>query len=112
MTPHGRDGRININTADFLVLGSLSDQIQPDMVEALLEYRDMEGADLENPLWYKSVSGFPSFIDIPPEIITTKSSYFEIFAEVFMEKMRKKVHGIVARRGAGSNTEVVSWKTE
>lgn len=111
VTPHGRDGKININTADPLVLGALSEQIEPDMVDGMLTYRDYEDSDLGNPEWYKWAPGFPSDIIIPPTLITTSSAYFEIFTEVVMEKMRKKVRGVVAR-GPGSRTELIFWKVE
>ena len=111
VTPHGRDGRININTADPFVLGALSDQIEPDMVDGLLTYRDFEDNDLGNPEWYKWAPGFPGDIIIPPTLITTSSYYFEISTEVFRERMRKKVRGMVAR-GPGSITELVYWKIE
>jgi len=111
ITPYGRDGKININTADPLVLGALSDQIEPDMVDGMLTYRDYEDSDLGNPEWYKWAPGFPSDIEIPPTLITTASSYFEIYTDVGMEKMRKKVRGMVAR-GPGSRTELIYWKIE
>ncbi|MDX1775187.1 MAG: type II secretion system minor pseudopilin GspK [Desulfobulbales bacterium] len=111
VTPHGRDGKININTAEPLILSALSDQIEPDMVDSILTYRDYEDSDLTNPDWYKWAPGFPGDIEIPPELITTKSSFFEINTEVVVEKMRKKVRGMVAR-GQGSTTELIYWKIE
>jgi len=111
VTPHGTDGRININTADPLVLGALSAQIAPDMVDGMLTYRDNEDSDLSNPEWYKWVPGFPSDIEISPALITTASVYFEISTEVAREKMHKKVRGMIAR-GPGSGTELIYWKVE
>jgi len=111
VTPHGRDGKININTAEPLVLGALSGQIEPDMVDGMLTYRDYEDSDLGNPEWYKLAPGFPGDIIIPPTLITTSSSYFEIVTEVVREKMRKKVRGMIAR-GPGSGTGLIYWKTE
>jgi general secretion pathway protein K len=111
MTPHGRDGKININTADPLMLGALSELIEPDMVDGMLTYRDYEDSDLTNAEWYKWAPGFPSDIIIPPTLITTSSAYFEISTEVVVEKMRKKVRGMVAR-GPGSRTELIYWKIE
>jgi len=111
VTPHGRDGRINMNTAEPLVLGALSEQIDPDMVDGMLIYRDYEDSDLSNPEWYKLAPGFPGDIIIPPTLITTSSSYFEIVTEVAREKMRKKVRGMIAR-GPGSGTRLIYWKTE
>jgi hypothetical protein len=81
------------------------------MVEGMLTYRDFEDSDLANPEWYKLSPGFPGDVVIPPELITTSSSYFEIFTEVVREKMRKKVHGMIAR-GPGTKTELIYWKTE
>lgn len=111
VTPHGRDGRININTADPFVLGALAEEIEPDMVDGMLAYRDFEDNDLSNPEWYTWAPGFPGDITIPPELITTSSSYFEIMTEVFRGKMKKKVRGLVVR-GPGSRTEMVYWKIE
>ena len=76
------------------------------MVDSILTYRDDEDSDLSNPEWYKTAPGFPSDIVIPPDLITTSSSYFEIKTEVVREKMRKKVRGMVVR-GAGGATELV-----
>jgi len=111
VTPHGIDGKININTADPLVLGALSEQIEPDMVDGMLTYRDYEDSDLSNPEWYKEAPGFPGDIIIPPTLITTSSNYFEIATEVVRENMRKKVRGMIAR-GSGTGTELIYWKIE
>ncbi len=111
VTPYGTDGKVNINTADPFVLRALSDQMEPDMVDSILTYRDNEDSNLSNPEWYKTAPGFPSDIVIPPDIITTSSSYFEITTEVVREKMRKKVRGMVVRE-AGSATELINWKIE
>jgi len=111
VTPYGTDGKVNINTAEPLVLGALTEQIDLDMVDSMLAYRDYEDTDLSNPEWYKAAPGFPGDIVIPPGLITTASSYFEVSAEVVREKMRKKVHGLIAR-GPGNRTELVYWKTE
>jgi general secretion pathway protein K len=111
VTPHGRDGKININTAGALVLGALSEQIEPDMVDGMLTYRDDEDSDLSNTDWYKEAPGFPGDIIIPPTLITTSSTYFEIVTEVVRKQVRKKVRGMIAR-GSGTATELIYWKIE
>ena len=111
VTPHASDGKININTADAMVLGALSEQMEQDMVDAILTYREDEDNDLENPEWYKSAPGFPGDVVIPLELITTSSVFFEISAEVVSEKIQRKVRGLVAR-GPDSTTELVFWKIE
>jgi general secretion pathway protein K len=111
VTPWGRDGKVNINTADPLLLRALSDQIDVDMVDGMLNYREMEEADLSDPGWYKHAPGFPGDVTIPPELITTASSFFEISTEVVLDDMSRKVRGMIAR-GPGSRTEIVYWKIE
>ena len=109
VTPHGKDGKININTADAYVLGALSEQIDQDMVGGMLDFRDDEENYLGNQDWYKSF--VPGDIVIPPTLLTVSSSFFEILTEVALENKRKKVRGMV-RRGPGSRTELVYWKIE
>jgi general secretion pathway protein K len=111
VTPHGRDGKININTADAMVLGALSEQLEQDMVDSLLTYRDDVDNDLGSPEWYKLAPGFPGDVILPPELITTSSSFFEISIEVVLGKMQRKVLGLVAR-GPGSTTQLLYWKIE
>jgi len=111
VTPFGRDGKININTANAMVLGALSELMEPDIVDSLLTYRDDPDNDLGNPDWYKAAPGFPGDIVIPPELVTTSSTFFEISTDVVLGKMHRKVHGLIAR-GPGSNTKLVYWKIE
>ena len=102
------DGKININTADAFVLGALSKDIDQDMVDEMLTFRDNEENDLGDTGWYKTV--IPDDVNIPP-VLTTSSSFFEISTEVVLGNMRKKVRGMVAR-GPGSSTELVYWRIE
>lgn len=111
VTPHGRDGKININTADAFVLGALSEDIDQDMVDGMLTFRDDEENDLGNSEWYKWAPGFPGDVIIPPELITTSSSFFEILVEAALENSRKNVRGMVVR-GPEGNTRLVYWKIE
>jgi len=112
VTPYGRDGKININTADAMVLGALSELIEQDMVDSMLTYRDDPDNDLGSLEWYKSAPGFPGDVVIPPELITTSSSFFEISTEVVLEKMQRKVRGMVVRIPGSSRTELLLWKIE
>jgi general secretion pathway protein K len=111
VTPWGRDGKININTADPLLLRALSDQIDLDMVDGMMNYREFEENDLSNPGWYKNAPAFPGDVTISPELITTASSFFEVSTEVVLGDMSRKVRGMIAR-GPGSRTELVYWKIE
>ena len=111
VTPYGRDGKVNINTAHAFILGALSEQIDQDMVDGMVTFRDNDENDLSNPEWYKWAPGFPGDVIIPPGLITTSSSFFEIMAEVVSGNMRKKVRGMVVR-GSESSSDLVYWIIE
>jgi len=76
LTVYG-DGKININTADPLVLCSLSDDIDMEMARDMLLYRLDEGNDLKDPGWYRKVQGMAD-TTIESGLIKTSSPYFEI----------------------------------
>ena len=111
VTPWGRNGKININTADPLLLRAFSDQIDLNMVDGMMNYREQDEAYLRDPIWYKNAPGFPGDVTIPAELITTASSFFEISTKVVLDDMSRKVRGMITR-GPGSMTEIVYWKVE
>jgi len=102
---HG-DGKININTADPLVLASLSDQMDEDMVQNMVTYRMDEENNLKDLQWYKQVPEM-SHVTIDPLLVTTVSTYFEIRSEGFKDAMRKGVRGMVERREG--SFRILSW---
>ena len=102
------NGKININTADPLVLRSLSDQIDQEMVEDMLVYREDEKNDLSDPTWYKNVPGM-SHVSMN-DLQTTSSTCFKIESVGHKENMRKRVTGTVERKEA--NVKVLAWKIE
>ena len=73
LTPYGRDGAVNINTASAVVLGCLSEGIDHATVEALLAYRTGDNHDLSATDWYKNVSG-----DLTIAHATVNSHYFGV----------------------------------
>jgi general secretion pathway protein K len=102
------DGRININTADPVVLLALSDNLDTSMVEDMVAYRiDEKNLDkLNNASWYKTAIG-TSEDHIDQSLITTKSSYFEIKSKGFKDNRSREVIGDVRRDG--KNLTVLSW---
>jgi len=108
ISPHG-DGNININTADRLVLSSLSDGLKdnPDLVEDMITYRNDEDNDLNQINWDARVTY--GFVDKPP-LLTTSSTYFEIISKGFKGAMAKQVTGMVKRKEEGF--DILSWKIE
>ncbi len=111
LSPHG-DGKININTAEPLVLKALSEYIlDQDRVEDWLEYRENKKNDLSD---YKK---YPGLSDMTQEqknransLLTTRSTYFEIRSDGFKGSMIKRVTGITERTGTG--LQILSWKVE
>ncbi len=106
LTTYG-DGKININTAETIILKSLSDKITDEMVEDMEAYRrDEKNEDtLNTSTWIQNI-GMGS---ISPNLITTRSSHFEITSKGKKDRMEKTIHGVVKREGNG-DLKVLSWK--
>ena len=104
---HG-DGKININTADPLVLASLSDDLDSGMIDEMVTYRNDEKNDLNNSDWYKSALGTNETV-IDPDLITTKSEYFEIRSRGINDSRSREIKVAVKRKE--KSLTVLSWKT-
>lgn len=103
------NGKININTAEPLVLRSLSKNLDREMVEEMIAYRSNEDNDISQPGWYKKVPQMSSEVAID-DLITTSSSIFEIKVDAFKERMQKQCVGVLER---GKNAvKVLSWKVD
>jgi general secretion pathway protein K len=106
LSPHG-NGQININTADIVILRSLSDDIDQERAENMVAYREKEDNDLSDLKWYKNVPGMAD-VSIPDSLITTSSTYFEITSEGFKGSMSKKIEATVERKE--KTLQILSWK--
>jgi len=103
------EGKININTADPMVLRTLSDRIDEELAEEMVAYRMDEDNDLSDPNWYKGIPGMVDII-IPPDLITASSTHFKIISEGIKDTLRKRITGIVERRD--NKLEILSWKVD
>lgn len=101
------DGRININTTDPLVIQALSEDMDRDFIDEIISYRQDEENDLSDPSWYKTALGTNEDI-LDPEMITTKSTFFEIRSKGMKDAMTKEVVGVI-RRDAQA-LRILSWK--
>jgi general secretion pathway protein K len=108
LSTHG-EGRININTASPLVLSSLSENLDQEMVEGIIAYREDEKNDLSDRGWYKKVRGMSSEVSID-DLITTSSTYFEISSEGLKDTMSRRVRGLVERKEGA--LRILSWRWE
>jgi general secretion pathway protein K len=102
------NGYININTAHPLVLRSLSDQIDQEMVEEMVAYRLDEKNDLLDPKWYLNVPGM-SDVNMD-DLETTSSMHFKIESEGIKDTMSKRVIATVERKEG--TLKVLAWKVE
>jgi len=107
LSTHG-DGKININTADPLVLMALSDEMSDEMVENMIAYREDEEKDLSIVNWDERIGMGGVAM---PSVLTTSSTYFEITSTGFKEAMAKRVTGMV-KRNMGEPIQILSWKIE
>jgi len=109
LTTQGNDGKININTAHPLVLRSLSEYLDQEMVEEMLAYREDEDNDLSPISWYSGVRGMSPEVSIDT-LVTTSSHFFEIRSAGIKETMSKRVEGLVERKD--DTIRIVSWRSE
>jgi general secretion pathway protein K len=109
LTTQGSDGKININTAHPLVLRSLSEYLDYEMVEEMIAYREDEDNDLSSISWYKGVRGMSSEVSID-HLVSISSHIFEIRSTGIMETMSKRVEGLVERKEGA--IRIVSWRSE
>jgi general secretion pathway protein K len=108
LTVYGDEtGRININTADPVILLSLSEDMDKNTVEEITAYRENEDNDLSDPGWYKTALGTNEDL-IDPGLITVKSSLFEIRSKGIKDAMVKEIIGVVRRDGMKMN--ILTWK--
>ena len=107
LTTQGNDGKININTAHPLVLMSLSEHMDQEMVVEMIAYREDEDNDLGNDSWYSEV--LSSEINIG-HLVTTSSHFFVIQSTGILETMNKLVEGLVERNT--DTISILSWRSE
>jgi len=92
----GATGRVNINTADPLVIRSLHDGIDEAMVSQLQQNRPYR-----RPGAIQAILGNTKICDDIPSCITVRSDYFSMEVIGRVHDVRKVAHAVV-RRGAGS----------
>jgi general secretion pathway protein K len=99
LTPWGSDGKININSADVLLLQALEWGLDKETAEGMIDYREDENnkEELKTVTWYKKVPSFPSAVELEENRTTTVSNFFTIKASATIEKQKKIVTATVER---------------
>lgn len=93
LTAWDSDGKININTADALLLQSLNQGMDRETAEAMISYREDENnrEQLATTGWYKNVPSFPGDIELQQDLIKTVSTFFTIEATAGFEVQKKRL---------------------
>ncbi|MBW2707974.1 MAG: type II secretion system minor pseudopilin GspK [Deltaproteobacteria bacterium] len=109
LSVHG-DGKININTAGPVVLQALSTEMDEDMVQDMIAYREDTENDLADPKWYQKVRGMDHIV-FDTGLLTTQSDYFEIQSTGAMGKMEQQLN-ISVFREPGKPIQILQWKAD
>lgn len=109
LTPWGNDGKININSADVLLLQALHEEMDKETAEGMIDYRENENniGALENFEWYKEVPSFPGDIELQKDMTTTVSMFFTIETTATIGTQKKTVTVTVER--AENKIETLRW---
>lgn len=108
------DGKININTAEPMVLASLHDLMTLEMGKDMKAYREDAGNELSlsNPTWYQDVPSIGGDITLPKKIIGTSSNYFKIRSKGRFGNITKTVVAVAKRDPDTGDFSILSWKIE
>jgi type II secretory pathway component PulK len=99
------DGKLNINTADKLVLQTLAEGVDETMVR-----KAIEGRPYENTTRTKFMESFGADFKNKLKLdIATTSSFYSILAEGKVQDTRKIVRAVVKR---GSPSQLLYFKVE
>ena len=111
LTVVGQDGKININTAPPEVLRSLADEIDDDMVQDLIEFRqDLENIELlAAPQWYKEVIGLSEDLNLAEGLLTVVSHYFAVTTSVEDNGIVRTGKGVLLRND-DETQKLLSWE--
>ncbi len=115
LTPLGNDGKININTADLLLLQALAFDLDKSTAENMRSFREDEDnrAQLANTQWYRDVPSFPGDIaDIiqKQDLVTTTGRYFTIAATAEFNSRQKDITATVER--TDKKIVTLRWQNE
>lgn len=108
VTIHGDgSGRININTASPSLIMAMAEDMDSEMVNDIISYREEDENDLNMPLWYKDALGTNEDI-IDPSLIRINGDCFEINSIGLKDNIRRIVRAVVKRTGDAFT--LLSWE--
>lgn len=101
LTVHGKDGRINVNTAPVELLRALHPLMSRELAEELDDFRRAEANKdlLADVSWYLQVPGFPGDIELPTAVLAVKSNRFLIRSEGRLREQKRSMTAVMERSG-------------
>ena len=104
-------GNININTAAPEVLAALGVDMDLDLANEMVEYRNDENNDISTPNWYLNVPGISAKgINLSNAVV--KSAHFMIISTGKKDNMKKVLVSTVERDASGPNLRILSREME
>ena len=97
--------KINMNTADPMVLGALSNDYDGDTLAGFRE--DATDAELESGEWYKD-----KINKNLANLVSTTSEFFQIVSEGQFGDTKKKIVAVVKRSRDKEDIQTLSWRIE
>lgn len=99
LTVYTTDGKINLNTAPPLLIKSLEPQVDDSVIQDLDEFRRAKEntEQLANVRWYKNIKGWPGDITLNENMLTTKSTFFQVTATGTLDTLSRRMVASVAR---------------
>jgi general secretion pathway protein K len=99
LTVQGNDGKINIDTADPLLLQAMAPRMTEELAQVMAGFRGEEKNEhkLSSVNWYKEIPGWPAKVVFDEKTITNKGGFFRIAAFCELHSMKKEIAVIVHR---------------
>jgi general secretion pathway protein K len=93
LTVQGNDGRININTADPLLLQAMEPRMTLELALAMTGFRGEEKNEqkLSSVNWYKEIPEWPAKVVLDEKTITVTSGFFRIISVGELHLMKKEI---------------------
>lgn len=101
VTVYGDDGKLNINTANSIVIRAFDPLISEELVEDFHAFRtDEQNKDqLSQITWYKNIGGWPGDVVLNDNLINVKSIFFKIKAVAKLDEITVQIAADVERSG-------------
>ncbi|MFC1838700.1 type II secretion system minor pseudopilin GspK [Thermodesulfobacteriota bacterium] len=108
VTVHGDgSGKININTAPPSLIMAIAEDMDGEMIDNIISYREDSENDLSEPFWYKDAIGTNEDM-IDPSLIGINGDFFTIDSIGLKDNMRRIIRAVVKR--TGNTFTLLSWR--